>query len=108
MEPFFDLHFPDKKMATLLCMKLYTLKIAIHCNVYIMFIVVSILSPSQVGQGTNGHFIQIGSFTHWHYHIHYTILCYIIKYKHCILLSDFCTVTYYDNCKNFKFIYFHK
>lgn len=109
MEPFFDRHFPNKKMTTLLCMKLHTLKIAIHHNVYIMFIVVSMLSPSKVGQGTNGHFIQTSSFTHRHYHIHYTTLCYIIMYTHCILLSnDFCTVTYYTNCKNFKFIYFHK
>ena len=109
MEPLFDLHFPDEKMATLLCMELYALTIAIHRNVYIMFIVVSMLSPAQVGQGTNGHFIQTGSFIHRHYYIHYIILCYIIMYKHGILLShDFYTVTYYVNCKNFKFTYFHK
>jgi hypothetical protein len=109
MEPFIDLHFPDEKMATLLCMELYTLKIAINRNVYVVFIVVSMLSPSQVGQGTNGHFKQTGSFTHLHYYILYIILCYIIMYKHCILLSNvFYTVTYYVYCKNFKFTYFHK
>jgi hypothetical protein len=108
MEPFFDLHFPDEKMATLLCMELYTLKIAIHHNVYIVFIV-SMLSPSQLGQGTNGHLIQTGSLIHWHYFKHYIILCYIIMHKHCILLrNNFYNVIYYVNWKNSKFPYFHK